>query len=424
MTRTTFDPHERRYATRMAGVRSSAMRDLMAVVERPGMISLAGGLPWTAAFPPELLVELTAQVAAEDCAAALQYGPTEGLAVLRELLAARLRAAGTPAEPGQVMVTTGGQQALDLLARVFLNPGDRVICEGPTYPGAVPVLMAAQADVVHAQTDEDGIVPEAVDEALERCAADGKPAKLVYVIPTFQNPTGATLPESRRHALLEVCARHDVLVVEDDPYSELRFEGEPVPTLRSLAPEGRVIYVGTASKILSPGLRVGWVVADHAILAKLNLCKQAADLCSSTLGQKIAAAFLSDDRAATVIGTLTDVYHARRDVMLSALGEHLPPGSSWTHPHGGLFVWATLPAPLDSDDLLATCVARNVAFVPGRAAYLDGGGARSLRLNYSAMDEDAIHEGVRRIGAACDDQLELAGALGATRRADPARIRP
>lgn len=415
MTRTSFDPHEHRYATRMAGVRSSAMRDLMAVTERPGMISLAGGFPWTAAFPPSLLVELTERVAREGCAEALQYGPTEGLADLRERLAARMRESGTPAEPADLLITSGGQQALDLLARVLLDPGDRVICEGPTYPGAVPVLMAAQAEVIHVPVDRDGIDPSGLADALERCEREGRPAKLIYVIPTFQNPSGASLSLERRRALLELAVRHDVLVIEDDPYSALRFEGDPLPTLRSMDADGRVIYVGTLSKVLSPGLRIGYVAADHAILAKLNLCKQAADLCSSTLSQRLACVFLDDPRSVALLDAQRDVYRARRDALAAALTSELPPGSSWTTPEGGLFLWATLPRGLDTDDLLVRCLSRQVAFVPGRAAYLDGQGARSLRLNFSAVDEDTLREGARRLGAVCGEALELATALAATR---------
>jgi 2-aminoadipate transaminase len=415
MTRTSFDPHEGRYAHRMAGVRSSAMRDLMAVTERPGMISLAGGFPWTAAFPPELLVELTERVAREGCAEALQYGPTEGLADLRERLAARMRDAGTPTEASDLIVTSGGQQALDLLARVLLDPGDRVICEGPTYPGAVPVLMAAQADVVHVPVDRHGIDPAGLADALERCAREGRPAKLIYLIPTFQNPSGAALSLERRHQVLELAVRHDVLVIEDDPYSALRFEGEPLPTLRSLDPDGRVVYVGTLSKVLSPGLRIGYVAADHGILAKLNLCKQAADLCSSTLSQRLACVFLDDPRSVALLDAQRDVYRARRDALAGALTTELPAGSSWTTPEGGLFLWATLPRGLDTDDLLVRSLARQVAFVPGRAAYLDGQGARSLRLNFSAVDEDTLREGARRLGAVCSEALELASALAATR---------
>jgi 2-aminoadipate transaminase len=419
MSSTSFDPHERRYAQRMHGVRSSAMRDLMAVTERPGMISLAGGFPWTAAFPPELLVELAARVAREGTAEALQYGPTEGLAELRERLAAGLRATGTPTEAPDVLITSGGQQALDLLARVLFDPGDRVICEGPTYPGAVPVLMAAQADVVHVPVDREGIQIDALADALERSEHEGRPAKLIYLIPTFQNPSGAALSVERRAAVIELAVRHDVLVVEDDPYSALRFEGERLPTLRSMDPDGRVIYVGTLSKVLSPGLRIGFVVADHAILAKINLCKQAADLCSSTLSQRLASVFLDDPRSGVLLETQRDVYRARRDALSGALTRELPAGAQFTTPAGGLFLWVTLPAGLDTDDLLVRSLARQVAFVPGRAAFLDGQGARSLRLNFSAVDEDTLREGARRIGVVCAEALELAESLAATRTRAP-----
>jgi 2-aminoadipate transaminase len=279
--------------------------------------------------------------------------------------------------------------------------------------------MAAQADVVHVPVDRDGIQIEALAEALERCAREGRQAKLLYLIPTFQNPSGAALSRERRAAVLELAVRYDVLVVEDDPYSALRFEGERLPTLRSMDPDGRVIYVGTLSKVLSPGLRIGFVVADHAILAKINLCKQAADLCSSTLSQRLACVFLDDPRSAVLLETQRDVYRARRDALAGALERELPPGSSFTTPAGGLFLWATLPAGLDTDDVLVRSLSRQVAFVPGRAAYLDGQGARSLRLNFSAVDEDTLREGARRLGAVCGEALELAESLAATRTRAP-----
>jgi 2-aminoadipate transaminase len=302
---------------------------------------------------------------------------------------------------------------------VLLDPGDRVICEGPTYPGAVPVLMAAQADVIHVPVDREGIAPVGLADALERCEHEGRPAKLIYLIPTFQNPSGASLSLARRRAVLELAVRHDVLVIEDDPYAALRFEGDPLPSLRSMDTDGRVVYVGTLSKVLSPGLRVGYVAADHGILAKLNLCKQAADLCSSTLSQRLACVFLDDPRSDALLDAQRDVYRARRDALAGALTTELPPGSSWTMPAGGLFLWATLPRGLDSDDLLVRCLSRQVAFVPGRAAYLDGQGARALRLNFSAVDEDTLREGARRLGAVCSEALELATALEATRTHAP-----
>jgi 2-aminoadipate transaminase len=219
--------------------------------------------------------------------------------------------------------------------------------------------------------------------------------------------------------VIELAVRHDVLVVEDDPYAALRFEGEPLPSLRSMDPDGRVIYVGTLSKVLSPGLRIGYVAADHGILAKLNLCKQAADLCSSTLSQRLACVFLDDPRSLALLDAQRDVYRARRDALAGALATELPAGSSWTTPEGGLFLWATLPRGLDTDDLLVRCLSRQIAFVPGRAAYLDGQGARSLRLNFSAVDEDTLREGARRLGAVCGEALELASALEATRAHAP-----
>jgi 2-aminoadipate transaminase len=242
---------------------------------------------------------------------------------------------------------------------------------------------------------------------------------LIDMIPTYQNRSGAAISTERRRQVLELAVQHDVLVLEDDPYSALRFEGEPLPTLRSMDPDGRVIHVGTLSKVLSPGLRIGYVAADHAILAKINLCKQAADLCSSTLSQRIASVFLDDPRSEVLLDTQRDVYRARRDALAAALRRELPPGTDLAPPAGGLFLWLTLPAGVDTDDLLVRSLARQVAFVPGRAAFLDGQGARSLRLNFSAVDEDALREGARRIGAVCAEALELARALAGGRTRTP-----
>ena len=269
------------------------MRDLMAVMARPEVISLAGGLPDTRAFPADLLHELTEGVVAQSGARALQYGPTEGIDELRHALAALMAEGGTEAGPGELIVTTGGQQAIDLLCRVMLDPGDPILAEGPTYPGAVPSFSACGADVHQVPMDGEGIRLDRLAEAHERLLAEGRPPKFLYVIPTFQNPAGATLWLERRRALVAYVQERDLLLVEDDPYGQLRFEGEALPTLHSLDATGRVIdNLGTLSKIFSPGVRVGWIHAPHPILYRVNLVKQANDLCTSTFAQLLALAFL------------------------------------------------------------------------------------------------------------------------------------
>ena len=411
MAHTRLDRYERLYSHRTGTLRSSAMRDLMAVTSRPEVISLAGGLPDTRAFPPDLLEELMADVARQHGPRALQYGPTEGLYELRQALAEQMEAAdGTLVGVNELIVTTGGQQALDLVCRVLIDPGDAILAEGPTYPGAVPVFSSCGADVHQVPMDADGLRLDALAEAHDRLEAEGRRPKLLYTIPSFHNPAGVTMPLERRRALVAFAQERDLLVIEDDPYSQLRFEGGPLPTLRSLDATGRVVYVGTMSKVFSPGVRVGFVHAPHPILHRVNLSKQAADLCTSPLAQLLALAFLRHPRRPEVLAQLGRLYRSRRDAMVEALHEALP-DSVFTVPTGGLFMWVTHPDGLDTTDLLAAALERNVAFVPGAAAYLNGEGRSSMRLNFSAMEEERIAEGIRRIGDVVRERTALARAL-------------
>lgn len=415
MRRTILDPYEDRYARRVFGMRSSVMRDLMSITQRPEVISLAGGLPDTGAFDRQVLAELVSQVALEDGAAALQYGPTEGIRPVVDVIREVMRVEGMDPDPANIIVTTGGQQVLDLFARTFLDAGDVVIAEGPTYPGVVPCFDAVQADVRHVPLDAEGLDPERVEAKLDELAREGLRAKYLYTIPTFQNPGGCTTPLARRERLVELAAERDLIILEDNPYSLLRYEGEPVPTLRSLDRHERVAYLGTFSKIFSPGVRVGWIEAPKPILQRINLLKQAADLCSSPFTQLIVTRFFSAADGAdwkAWVAKLNGIYRSRRDAMVEAIREHFPAGTDFTPPQGGLFLWATLPGVVDTTDLLARALEKDVAFVPGRGAYLDGSGSSSMRLNFSAMDEDRIREGIRRIGEAAGEVLGLARSLG------------
>src|SRR3954468_21252596 len=408
------------FAARTREMKSSAMRDLMAITERPDVISLAGGLPDTSTFPAESFASIMSKVAVDSCAAALQYGPTEGLARVKEVIAFVMEAEGTLVDPDDVLVTTGGQQVIDLVCKTLLDPGDVVIAEAPTYPGAVPAFASYQADVVQVAMDGDGMVVDELEATLERLDREGRRPKFIYTIPNFQNPAGVTMSLPRRRRLVEVARERELLVLEDTPYGLLRYEGEPLPTLRSLDGGEFVIYLGTFSKILSPGIRLGWTVAPLPGLEKMNLGKQASDLCSSSLSQLFVATYFAEGHWQDYIATLRDLYRRRRDTMLDALAEHLPPEAAWTHPAGGLFIWATLPDYIDTTDLLARALSRNVAFVPGRAAYLDGRGGSSMRLNFSGVDDDAIREGVRRIGEVVREQVALYGTL--TGAAPPAAV--
>jgi 2-aminoadipate transaminase len=395
------------FAKRTGVMRSSAMRDLMAITARPEVISLAGGLPDTSTFPPKSFAAQMTRIAQESSAEALQYGPTEGFEETKACIAEVMAAEGMRADPEDLIVTTGGQQAIDLVCKTLLDPGDVVICEAPTYPGAVPTLCSYEADVIQVATDDEGMKVDELPELLARLAREGRRPKFIYSIPTFQNPAGVTMSGERRRRLVEIARENEILVLEDNPYGLLRFEGEPEPSLYGLDGGDYVIYVGTFSKILSPGIRIGWVVAPPPVLAKITLGKQASDLCTSTLTQYFVREYFAEGKWRSYIDDLVGIYRARRDTMLDALSKHFPEQAQWTHPAGGLFVWATLPDYIDTTDLLAKALNENVAFVPGRAAYVDGRGGSSMRLNFSGSTEEEIREGIRRIGAVVSEQVAL-----------------
>ncbi len=410
--------YERLFAARTSGMRSSAMREMMALTERPDVISLAGGLPDTSTFPPEVYAKLMARVAAESTARALQYGPTEGMAVTMDCIVEVMAEEGTPVDPEDMIVTTGGQQVIDLVCKALIDPGDVIVAEAPTYPGAVPTFGAYQADVVQIEMDGDGMPIDELERVLDRLQAEGRRPKFIYTIPNFQNPGGVTMSLARRRRLVQVARERELLILEDNPYGLLRYEGEPLPTLYSLdaANAGRdgasdfVIYLGTFSKILAPGLRLGWAVAPRPVLEKLNLGKQGADLCSSPTTQLFVAAYFAAQDWREYLGRLKTLYLRRRDTMLEALQEHFGGRARWTRPQGGLFIWATLDGGVDTTDLLAN--SEGVAFVPGRSAYMDGSsGVSSMRLNFAGVPEAEIREGIRRIGRALDGQVGLFGAL-------------
>jgi 2-aminoadipate transaminase len=411
------------FAERTKVMKSSAMRDLMALTERPDVISLAGGLPDTTTFPPESYASLMSSVAAEACARALQYGPTEGLAQVKRCIVEVMRAEGMEIDPDEVMVTTGGQQVIDLVCKTLVDPGDVVVTEAPTYPGAVPTFSAYEADVVQIAMDRDGMRVDELSETLDALERAGRRPKFIYTVPTFQNPAGETLSLERRRELVRIAAERELLVLEDNPYGLLRYEGTPLPTLRSLDGGEFVIYASTFSKILSPGVRLGWTSAPAPVLEKLNVGKQSTDLCSSSISQYFVSAYFEAGPWETYVRSLIEIYRRRRDVMLDSLAEHFPREADWTHPQGGLFIWVTLPEYIDTTDLLARALEEHVAFVPGRAAFMDGRGAASMRLNFSGVDEDRIREGVRRIGEVVREQVDLYGTLTGVAPAGGARPR-
>ena len=398
------------YATRVKGMKSAATRDLMATLSRPGIISLAGGFPDTRAFGEETFRELS-QGIAPDAAQALQYGPTAGLESIKDVIVEVMDAEGTPARQEDVFVTTGAQQGLDLVAKVFLDEGDAVLCEGPTYAGALNAFAAYRPKIAHAPMDRAGIIPVAARETLMRARKQGVHVKFIYTVPNFQNPTGVTMVAERRRELLELAREFDLIIVEDNPYGMLRFEGEPLPSLAALEQEegdvDRVVYLGTFSKIFAPGVRLGWVHAQPGILHKINVGKQGADLCSSNLSQMMISSYFRNADWRAYVKRLTGMYRERRDAMLDSLAEFMPREVHWTHPEGGLFVWATLPSYLDTTAMLPRAIAKNVAYVPGEGFYAGGAGKNHMRLNFSFVEPEKIRRGVEILAETTRERMEL-----------------
>lgn len=378
--------------------------------EDPNLISLAGGLPDTSLFGADLYADLLTEVAHTNTPLALQYGPTRGLTVTRSCVIEVMREEGMEVAADDIIITTGGQQAIDLLCRVFLDPGDVVICEAPTFPGALLPFLAHQAEVQQIGMDDEGMRVEELAASLKALVDAGKKPKFIYCVPTFQNPSGRTLSLPRRRRLLEIAARFDVPVIEDNPYGLLRYEGEPLPTLKSLDQDNRVLYVGTFSKILGPGLRVGWLVAPPEVIDLVDLGKQCADLCPPSTSQLTLGAYFGRGNWRDYVATQVEVYRDRRDLMLQALPEVMPPGTEWTTPEGGLFIWVTMPYGYDTAVLFDLAVARSVMIVAGRVAFAEPKPEhRELRLNFSAMSEERISEGMRRLGTAVEEYAASRG---------------
>lgn len=411
MSHVPEDPYLRRFARRTAGMRASEIRALFSVASRPEVVSLAGGMPDTGALDMDAVSATLAEVIAEDGAGALQYGGGQGYAPLREQLVEIMAADGVEAHPDDLVVTTGGQQALDLLAKLFCDPGDVVVAEGPSYVGALSAFVSYEAEVVHVPMDDHGLNPEALEDALERLHAAGRAAKLLYTVPNHQNPAGVSLSADRRERLAAIAERWDLLVIEDNPYGLLDFKGESRVALRTLAPD-RVVYVGTLSKIFSPGIRVGWVAASGSTRDKLVQLKEAADLCQSNLTQHVAERWFATQPWQEQIARFREHYRHRCRVLTDALAAEMGNVCDWSDPTGGLFVWARLPEGVDTGEMLATAVNNRVAYVPGRAFYTDGSGQRELRLNFSYCNEERLRTGVQRLAEVVHSELELIDAFG------------
>ncbi len=401
--RVVFDRWGDRYADRLAGVRSSAVRDLFAAASRPDMISLSGGMPEVSKVPVAAVAQAASEAVMHEGAAALQYGSSQGREQIRSVISELMAEIGVRLTPDEVVVTAGAQQALDLLAKTFVNPGDVIITEGPTYVGALQAFSAYQPDIRCIPMDDDGMRMDLLEAELKRVGPRG--AKFIYTIPNFQNPAGVTMSPDRRRRLLELAREFDIPVVEDDPYGRLRFEGGHMKPLRSLDDE--VIYLGTFSKIFAPGLRLGWVTAPKPILAKILLVKQGADLCGSNFAQVTAERYFLGTRWRKVLQGLTATYAERRNAMLDALDEHFPSEARWTRPDGGFFVWVEMPMYVDCASMLAEAVEHGVTFVPGDGFYPDGRGRNCMRLAFCYAEPDKITEGIRRLAEVLEDRLEL-----------------
>ncbi|MBV9323879.1 MAG: PLP-dependent aminotransferase family protein [Chloroflexi bacterium] len=405
---------QRLYAHRAAGMRASDIREILKVTAQPDIISLAGGLPAPELFPVDEYRRAFEWVLESDGAVALQYGPSEGYRPLRTYLARRLSGFGIQCTADDILITNGSQQALDLIGKILLDPGDAVMLEKPTYLGALQAFNQYQASYALVPMDDDGMQVDQAERLLAESAATGRRIKFIYAIPNFQNPTGRSLSLARRRQLVDLAAHYGVPIVEDDPYGELRYEGEHLPSLKSLDPSGCVIYLGTFSKILAPGLRLGWAVASPAAMEVLLHGKQPADLHTGMIQQMATCEVTRQD--GFVEGRVERIkafYKERRDAMLQALDEHFPMEAHFTRPAGGMFVWAELPTDVDTRELLVEAVQQKVAFVPGQGFHLDNSGANTMRLNFSNVPPDQIREGVRRLGTAI--QRRLRGQAAETR---------
>lgn len=407
---TRLDPWLGSYADRAHGMRASEIRALFAVANRPEVVSLAGGMPYLAGLPLDVLADVASHVVATQGTTALQYGSGQGDETLREQILDVMRLEGIDAHPDDVVVTTGSQQALDLVTRIFVDPGDVVVAEAPSYVGALGVFRAYQADVVHVPLDADGLIPAALEETLAGLAREGRRVKLLYTVPNFHNPAGVTLSPERRPQILEIARRYGVLVLEDNPYGLLGFDGEPLPAMRSMNEDG-VVYLGSFSKTFAPGYRVGWAVAPHAIREKLVLASESAILCPSNAAQLAISAYLRTCDWRGQVKQFRELYRERRDAMVGALAEYLPE-ASWTVPAGGFYTWVRLPDGLDAKAMLPRAVTARVAYVPGTAFYADGQGTDHMRLSFCFPTPDRIREGVRRLAGVVSGESELVSLFG------------
>ena len=406
-----LDPWVASYAERAQGMTASAIRALFSVASRPEVVSLAGGAPFVSALPLDEFADMTAQLIRDRGPTALQYCTGQGDEKLREQICGVMELSGIDAHPDDVVITTGSQMALDLTVRVFCNPGDVVLVESPSYVGALGVFASYQCEVVHVPTDSEGLNPAGLSEAIDRVRAEGKTPKLIYTVPTYHNPLGITQPPARRAEILQVAKSAGLLLLEDDPYCLLGFDGE-VPRAIRADDADAVVYLGSFSKTIAAGLRVGWALAPHGVREKLVLASEASVLCPSNFSQLTVSEYLATQPWQEQIKGFRALYLERRDALLESMEQLMPPGTTWTVPEGGFFSWVTLPEGLATTAMLPRAVAGLVAYVPGTGFYVDGQGRDAMRLSYCFPEPDRIREGVRRLSGIIETELDLVSTFG------------
>ena len=409
-TGTRLDPWYNTYADRALGMRQSEVRSLFAVANRPEVVSLAGGMPNIEGLPLEFLAEMSSRLLRDRGASILQYGSGQGSDELREMIVEVMRPDGIRGHADDVVVTTGSQQALDLISQIFINPGDVVLAEAPSYVGALGTFRAYQANVVHVSMDAEGLIPEELERVIDALEAEGKPVKFLYTIPNFHNPGGVCLSAERRPRIAEICQRRRVLVVEDNPYGLLGFDGDPIPAIQSINPDG-VVYLGSFSKTFAPGYRVGWALAPTAVAARLILANENALLCPSTFAQLSINEYLRTYDWYQQVKEYREMYRERGRAMQAALEEYMPM-CSWNSPEGGFYTWVRLPEGLDAQAMLPRAVTNLVAYVSGTAFYADGQGRDHMRLSFCYPTPERIREGVQRLARVVRAEAELVDMFG------------
>ena len=387
------------------GMKRSAIRELLKLAQNPEIISFAGGLPAPETFPTDILADITREVLEENGAMALQYGATEGDTKLRELIAANYRNDGFDITKENVLITTASQQGLDLLGKVFINPGDKVLVGLPSYLGGLAAFNAYQADMVGIPFDEYGMRSDKIEETLAELKAKNESPKFIYIIPDFQNPAGVTMPDFRRKEILEITKKYNVLIIEDSPYKEIRFEGEHQTSFYALDGSGQVLNLGTFSKIFVPGFRIGWMIGHPDIIDKFVIAKQSTDLCTSPFVQKIAAKYIEKGYFSKNLKKTIQNYKEKKEVMIKAFEKYMPKEVKWTNPEGGLFLFITLPEHLDAGDLFIKAIEKKVAFVKGSVFHCDGSGKNTMRINFSFVSKEKNLEGVKRLAQVIREAL-------------------